>query len=267
MGEAGFYPESGLRERIKVAYEWIPEKCERLLDGGCAYGAGTRHFKRKSAATWGIEPNPDLIAVARARSPDITFVQCGLESTPFEPNFFDVIVLNDVLEHVPSEKAALDEMHRILAPGGVLIITTPHAGVFSFLDPDNYAFHVRARFPGLYRWVFQRKYGKPPPAEARPGYDQLHRHYRLSDFKQMLESSRFYGGFTIEALFRGGLLAGVMTSNLQEVFSLGLGVPAAWRLLAPLRWVADIDYLVPYGALSYNIGIKVKKVPSAATLK
>ncbi len=55
-----------------------------------------------------------------------------------------------------------------------------------------------------------------------------------------------------------------MASNLHEVLSLVLPVEQAWKLLAPVRWLADRDYFIPYGTLSYNIAVKINKTSSAA---
>ncbi len=259
MENRGFFPESSLRERYKLAYNWIPKGCTSLLDGGCAYGSGTRLFRSKVPRVWGIDPRADLLALARERSQDITFMQCGLERTPFDSEFFDAIVLNDVLEHVPDEIEALDEMHRILKPGGTLIITTPHRGLFSFLDPDNYGYHMRTKAPKVFSWIYRHKYGTFAPPAVKPGYEGLHRHYVIRDFIRLLDHSQFCMNYSLADVFRGGLAAGAITSNLHECLSLAFGVKRAWKLLAPARWLSDKDYFVRYGPLSYNIGIRVLK--------
>jgi len=254
------YPESSLRERIKLAYDWIPENCKRLLDGGCAFGYGTRHFKTKAAKAWGVDPNKNYIAVAQQRYPDITFHNCGLEQTPFEAGSFDTIILNDVLEHVIDVGKVLNEMCRLLAPGGTLIITTPHRGLFAFMDPDNYAYHLRTKFPRLYRWLYRVKYGKNPASQIKPGYEQLHRHYSRRDFIRLLNQSDFQDHYEVKAVFRSGLIAGVLAGNLYELFSLILGVKAAGTVVKPLQWLADREFFIPFGSLAYNIAIRIKKI-------
>ncbi len=254
------YPESGLRERLKLAYDWIPANCQRLLDGGCSFGYGTRHFKAKAARAWGVDPDTDFVAIAQRRYPDITFHACGLEQTPFEAEYFDTIILNDVLEHVIDERKALNEMCRILCPGGTLIITTPHRGLFSFMDSDNYVFHLRTKTPRLYRWLYRAKYGEAPPNQIKPGYEQQHRHYNRRDFVRLLNNSDFQGRYEINGVFRSGLLMGAFTSNLYETLSLILGTKPASGLTRPLRWLADKEYSIPFGPLAYNIAIRIKKL-------
>jgi hypothetical protein len=146
----------------------------------------------------------------------------------------------------------------VLKPGGRLIITTPHKGLFGFMDPDNYAWHLRTKFPRLYRRLFRMKHGRDPVPKV--GYESKHRHYRLDDFRALLGNSAFSGHFEIEKVFYGGLFCGVLGSNLFEALSVLAGADFAGRLLRPLERLADWDYFISYGRLSYNIGILVKKV-------
>jgi SAM-dependent methyltransferase len=61
---------------------------------------------------------------------------------------YDSVSALDMLEHVP-------DAHRILVPGGLLVVTVPRRHVFSFLDPDDAKF----RLPRLHRWVYTRRFG------------------------------------------------------------------------------------------------------------
>ena len=174
--------------------------------------------------------------------------------------FFDVIILNDVLEHVIDERKTLNEMCRILSPNGSFIITTPHRGLFSFMDTDNYTYHLRTKMPWLYRFLFRAKYGKLPATNIKPGYEQLHRHYTLGDLKQLLDESDFKGRYTVETVFRSGLFIGVFASNLFELLGVFVGIKIATKWTAWLNWFADRDYFISYGSLAYNIGIRIKKL-------
>lgn len=249
--------EVQLRDRHKVAFDWLPADCERVLDGGCAFGCGTAPLAAKAKLVCGCDPNPELIAQARGNFPGIQFEICPLEKMPYADESFDAITLTDVLEHVADEKAALDEMFRVLKPGGRLIITTPHKGLFGFMDPDNYAWHLRTKFPRLYRRLFRMKHGRDP--QLKVGYESKHRHYSLNDFKALLGRSAFGGRFEIEKTFYGGLFCYAIASNMFEVLSVLTGARFAGWLVRPLGKLADWDYFINYGRLSYNIGILVKK--------
>jgi SAM-dependent methyltransferase len=57
-------------------------------------------------------------------APKVT-VNYDIAQTPFRNNEFDLIYCSHVLEHVPHDRAAMQELFRILAPGGVLIVMVP----------------------------------------------------------------------------------------------------------------------------------------------
>ena len=246
-----------LRDRHKLAFDWLPAGCERALDGGCAFGYGTAQLAAKAKVVCGCDPSPELIARARKNCPGIQFEICPLEKTPYADESFDAITLTDVLEHVADEKTALDEMFRVLKPGGRLIITTPHKGLFGFMDPDNYAWHLRTKFPRLYRRLFRMKHGRDP--KPKVGYESKHRHYSLDDLIALLKDSTFNGHFEIEEVFHGGLFCYAFSSNLFEALSVLTGARFAEWLLRPFVKLCDWDYFINYGILSYNIGILVKK--------
>ena len=58
----------------------------------------------------------------------------------------------DVIEHVGDQKRVLDELGRVLGPGGLLIVTVPQQYVLSFMDTGNLKF----RFPRLHRFAYCR---------------------------------------------------------------------------------------------------------------
>jgi SAM-dependent methyltransferase len=99
----------------------------RFLDCGC--GAGS-HLPHSEALGWqvsGLEFMPEKIAAARAAGlGEDKVVQRDLEALPFASESFDILLFNEVLEHVPSDEAALAEAHRVLKPGGLLLVFSPN---------------------------------------------------------------------------------------------------------------------------------------------
>jgi len=70
------YPEDSinLRTKYKLAFSWVPNDTEKLLDAGCAWGYGTRILKQKCNQIYGIDPNQDAINVAKKRDDRINFI-------------------------------------------------------------------------------------------------------------------------------------------------------------------------------------------------
>ena len=129
------FPELALAERKRLALRWIPAGARALLDAGCSWGYATRFFAARAASVAGIDLDAEAVAVARERYPSIDFQAAPLEAIPHPDEAFDVVLCLDVLEHVSDEQRSLDELFRVLRPDGVLILTTPHRGAFSFSIP------------------------------------------------------------------------------------------------------------------------------------
>jgi SAM-dependent methyltransferase len=60
----------------------------------------------------------------------VTVVQAGLPCTTLPPESFDVVTLSHVIEHLHDPRPALREIHRLLAPGGLVMITTPNLDAY-----------------------------------------------------------------------------------------------------------------------------------------
>jgi ubiquinone/menaquinone biosynthesis C-methylase UbiE len=249
----------GLRGRHKLAFDWIPKGCTTLLDGGCAFGESTANLLLKSNSVFGCDLNNDYIEMAKKSYPSISFTVCPMENTPYQDEYFDAIKLTDVFEYVRSEQQTLNEIFRILKTGGSLIITTPHKGLFSFMDTTNYVWFLTQKLPKLYRRLFRLKHGKDPI--QIPGFESLHRHYSVEDFVRLLDNSSFSDRYEIQEVFYGGLFCYAFQSNLFELLSIFFGRKAASAATNPFSRLVDIDYFTNYGKLSYDIGILVKKLP------
>jgi len=94
-----------------------------LLDVGCAHGWFLDAARRRGYAASGIEPDRDVAAKAVQRGHDVTH---GLFPDVLGARArFDVVVFNDVFEHLPAPRAALRALAEALAPGGLLAINLP----------------------------------------------------------------------------------------------------------------------------------------------
>jgi 2-polyprenyl-3-methyl-5-hydroxy-6-metoxy-1,4-benzoquinol methylase len=96
-----------------------------LLDIGCAQGFFLFSASKAGYTTKGIEISQDAVEYAREE------FGLDIEAKPFEElrfteNSFDVVTLWQVLEHVPYPLMILEEVHRILKPGGLLVVSTPN---------------------------------------------------------------------------------------------------------------------------------------------
>jgi ubiquinone/menaquinone biosynthesis C-methylase UbiE len=101
----------------------------RVLDVGCGTGAWSVHWVARGCLVTGVDFDAEFIARARLRDGlgnDKVFRGIVADATRLPPGIgqFDVVTLNSLLEHVPDWRAVINEVARVLAPGGVLILHT-----------------------------------------------------------------------------------------------------------------------------------------------
>jgi ubiquinone/menaquinone biosynthesis C-methylase UbiE len=117
------------RRRIVDEAELKPG--ETVLDCGCGTGtlaviAGER--VGPNGAVHGIDLSPDQLAIAREKANGgnlhIGFHEGSIDELPFPDNSFDAVFSTLMIHHVPTDvkRAAFREMHRVLKPGGKIVI-------------------------------------------------------------------------------------------------------------------------------------------------
>ena len=100
----------------------------RFLDIGCGYGYLLKFAKEEYGyETYGIEPNEQLAETCRESRGLPNIFHGTLHEADYESGYFDVVTVTDVLEHLPDPSAALNEINRLLASGGMLLIKVPNA--------------------------------------------------------------------------------------------------------------------------------------------
>lgn len=100
-----------------------------FLDVGCATGALLDHFQREGWSCLGIEPCSPAAEYGRRKfGLDIRATTLEAESLP--SGAFDVLHASHLIEHLNEPGAFLEEARRVLAPQGLLVITTPNADGF-----------------------------------------------------------------------------------------------------------------------------------------
>ena len=250
--EFELYPEHPLANRTRLAYAWIPKGTNKLLDAGCNSGYGTRHFAKKAKETWGIDPDEAAIRVARNRYPEIHFEHSRLEKLLFPDHFFDVVVIADVFEHVRDEIAALNEIHRVTKPGATVIVTTPHTGLFGWFDPYNYGYYLRKHLPRLYVLLMKRKL-----STATVDLGPKHRHYSLKSLERLFRESNFGSHYTVGKTFRSGCFLFPLELNVSAVLERLVGKKGAKLLATPFRFLSEVEFWIPWGALAYNVALSI----------
>jgi ubiquinone/menaquinone biosynthesis C-methylase UbiE len=107
---------------------WLERQPRAVLDAGCGTGAflawAARRVPRASLA--GIDPSTEALAVAQRRVPSADLRVASLSTLPFPDAAFDVVALNDVLQHVDESDVedGLRELRRVVDRAGCLVVRT-----------------------------------------------------------------------------------------------------------------------------------------------
>jgi len=117
--------------------DWSGQRVARLrpqalLDVGCADGAFLfKYLDNRPPVFCGIEAAPDLKAKAEARGIKVLAVDLN-GVWPYENDSFDVIHCSQVIEHLHNTRLFVQEMRRVLKPGGTALVTSEN--LTSFLN-------------------------------------------------------------------------------------------------------------------------------------
>jgi SAM-dependent methyltransferase len=101
----------------------------RVLDAGCGPGLYAEELLARGAEVVDFDQSPTMVELARGRLGDRSTVRVHDLAEPLdwlEDATFDAALMALVLHHVDDRVAALREIHRVLRPGGHLVVSTPH---------------------------------------------------------------------------------------------------------------------------------------------
>jgi 2-polyprenyl-3-methyl-5-hydroxy-6-metoxy-1,4-benzoquinol methylase len=127
---AGFsYPNSLQLERALSILEALRSTdidSPRILDFGCGPG-WLSNILATFGPTVGIDLSPEAIVSAKERYRGVEFQAVDIFHWDYSAGAFDVVISQEVLEHVEDQARYIDMAHELLRPGGYLILTTPNA--------------------------------------------------------------------------------------------------------------------------------------------
>lgn len=194
--------------RLEIAHKYATE--DPILDLGAGTGWMTMHLAHWGRKVVAADYSDDARAVfdhnMRQVGVDLEIQPGDITDLQFDDGEFGSVICYSVLEHIPDVHTAVDELARVVRPGGVAIVGVPNAwGTYSLLND---------RAP-------KQGFRKRPPGDVRCYHEQLH---GPRWWNRLLE-----GRFTVEE----SINLEVLTPVLAKLW--GYQRPAAWTR-RDVRW-------------------------------
>lgn len=193
-----------------------------LTDIGCGRGFYFPLYHALGAAIVGVERDaePLQMAQARAHATGARLVSASAADLPFAEGSTDAVVMSEILEHLDAPVAALREAARILAPGGLLLVTVPNANYPFLWDPIN--------------WLLERTVGRPIRTGPLAGI--WANHVRLYNRRDLIEQIEQAGFLVEETVFHTHRCMPFVHNIVY-----GLGKPLLERRLMPESWLRSAE--------------------------
>jgi SAM-dependent methyltransferase len=171
-GEPSYVWRAGQDRRMQMIHEAASERLHgKVFEIGVGLGAYLSRLAKDAQQAIGLDVELERSIEAHQH---IEQILCGVgEYLPFPADSFDMILSNEVLEHVQDDRKSVEEMVRTLVPGGRMVIFCPNRG---------YPFETHGIF-----WRGNYRFGNIPLVNYLPSYyrNKLVPHVRAYTRKQL----------------------------------------------------------------------------------
>lgn len=239
------------RRRCETVLEFLDAgPGDHVLDCGSGYGFYLRLVPALTGAdVTGVDVDADRVTYSRERlgdDPRVHLVHASVEELPFPDGAFTHVICSEVLEHLPDDGAALRELHRVLRPGGRLIVTVPSRDYPLAWDPPNFLLervtgrHLGGERPWSGIWYGHRRlYDLPTLTALVAGAGFVVEETRpLSHAVPPFAHLVLYG--LLKPLLLRGLLPGALARS-GDRFADHDAHPTGWGVRAAMRGLEWID--------------------------
>ncbi len=126
-GEPSYVWRAGQERRFQMLRQGAGERIHgRVFEAGCGVGSYLFRLQKEARRAVGLDIEHDRACEAHLSADQVV---CGAgENLPFPDGSFDLVLSNEVIEHVQDDRVAVQEIVRTLAPGGRLVLFCPNRG-------------------------------------------------------------------------------------------------------------------------------------------
>jgi len=120
-------------------YEYKKAEGKCILEVGCGMGSHAARFAQYAKKFYAIDLTPKGTKLTKLRFQIFKLfgeiIQADAENLPFKDNYFDFVYSNGVIHHTPNTSKAIEEIYRVLKPGGKIIVMIYHKNsIFYWFD-------------------------------------------------------------------------------------------------------------------------------------
>lgn len=142
--------------RYAIAKEMVKDKT--VLDIACGEGYGANLLAISAKQVTGVDIDVSTITAAskKYKKTNLSFITGKVEAIPLPDHSFDVVVSFETLEHTGEHTKMIQEIKRVLKPGGILIISTPEKKNYSDVTGYVNPFHVKELYEHEFRTLISQ---------------------------------------------------------------------------------------------------------------
>jgi SAM-dependent methyltransferase len=137
-------------KRVKRMTRHIKSGGKRFLDVGSNLGYAVEGARLQGFDASGIEIDPDAVAQAKTDFPNNRYLCTSVEAFAATNAPFDFVYCSEVIEHAVDIRSFADALYQLIAPGGILFLTTPAEG--HLRTPDPLVSWVQVKPPEHLHW-------------------------------------------------------------------------------------------------------------------
>ena len=127
--------------REQTLFKVLKNKKGKLLDVGCNNGTTSLLLAKKGFEVYGIDNDRALIKkLKKNKAIKVVFGDCE-KKFPYKDNFFDIVWVGDIIEHLNDTEFFVSELSRVTKPWGMVIVATPYHGFWKNLSIASFSWN------------------------------------------------------------------------------------------------------------------------------